>query len=32
VGAHVPRAQVDGVREVMRRNGSRGVVAGIWPD
>jgi hypothetical protein len=32
VGAHVPRAQVDGVREVMQRNGSRGAVAGIWPD
>lgn len=32
VGAHVLQAQVDGARQVMRRNGSRGVVAGIWPD
>jgi hypothetical protein len=32
VGAHVPQAQVDGACEVMRRYGSRGLVAGIWRD
>ena len=31
VGAQL-QVQVDGATEVMRRNGSRGLVAGIWPD
>ena len=32
VGAHVLQEQVDAAREIMLRHGSRGVVAGFWPD